>query len=184
MATHSSTLAWKILWTGEPGGLQSLGSHRVGHDWATSLSSLHLLHTLSLEKEMAPHSSTLAWKIPWAGEPGGLQSMGSQRVGHDWSDWARTHARIPLEALCPELDLRYTCPSLHCCFLILYKFQVCCILHFISSWLWCFSLVHLNMLIVWLFNGSLAAHSVPVYLDFVFSCLFWSVSFWRFGWPS
>ena len=37
-----------------------------------------------LEKEMAPHSSTLAWKIPWTEEPGRLQSMGSQRVGHDW----------------------------------------------------------------------------------------------------
>ena len=37
------------------------------------------------EKAMAPHSSTLAWKIPWTGEPGGLQSMGSQRVGHDWA---------------------------------------------------------------------------------------------------
>ena len=36
-----------------------------------------------LEKEMATHSSTLAWKIPWTEEPGGLQSMGSQRVGHD-----------------------------------------------------------------------------------------------------
>ena len=36
-----------------------------------------------LEKEMAPHSSTLAWKIPWTEEPGRLQSMGSQRVGHD-----------------------------------------------------------------------------------------------------
>ena len=36
-----------------------------------------------LEKEMAPHSSTLAWKIPWTEEPGGLQSMGLQRVGHD-----------------------------------------------------------------------------------------------------
>ena len=35
------------------------------------------------EKAMAPHSSTLAWKIPWMEEPGGLQSMGSQRVGHD-----------------------------------------------------------------------------------------------------
>ena len=34
---------------------------------------------------MAPHSSTLAWKIPWAEEPSGLQSMGSQRVGHDWT---------------------------------------------------------------------------------------------------
>ena len=36
-----------------------------------------------LEKEMAIHSSILAWKIPWMGEPGGLQSMGSQKVGHD-----------------------------------------------------------------------------------------------------
>ena len=36
-----------------------------------------------LEKAMAPHSSTLAWKIPWTEEPGRLQSMGSQRVGHD-----------------------------------------------------------------------------------------------------
>ena len=38
----------------------------------------------SLEKAMAPHSSTLAWKIPWTEEPGRLQSMGLQRVGHDW----------------------------------------------------------------------------------------------------
>ena len=38
-----------------------------------------------LEKAMAPHSSTLAWKIPWMEEPGGLQSMGSQRVGHNWA---------------------------------------------------------------------------------------------------
>ena len=38
-----------------------------------------------LEKEMATYSSTLAWKIPWTEEPGGLQSMGSQRVGHDWA---------------------------------------------------------------------------------------------------
>ena len=37
----------------------------------------------SLEKEMATHSSTLAWKIPWMEEPGALQSIGSQRVGHD-----------------------------------------------------------------------------------------------------
>ena len=37
-----------------------------------------------LEKEMATHCSTPAWKIPWMEEPGGLQSMGSQRVGHDW----------------------------------------------------------------------------------------------------
>jgi len=41
--------------------------------------------TRLLEKAMAPHSSTLAWKIPWTEEPGRLQSMGSLRVGHDWA---------------------------------------------------------------------------------------------------
>jgi len=49
--------------------LQSTGSRRVGHDWATEQ-----------EKAMAPHSSTLAWKIPWMEEPGRLQSMGLIRV--------------------------------------------------------------------------------------------------------
>ena len=39
----------------------------------------------SLEKGMATHSSVLAWRIPWTEEPGGLQSMGSQRVGQDWA---------------------------------------------------------------------------------------------------
>ena len=41
-----------------------------------------------LEKGMATHSSILAWRIPWTEEPGGLQSMGSQRVGHDRSGLA------------------------------------------------------------------------------------------------
>ena len=39
----------------------------------------------TLEEEMATHSSILAWKIPWTEEPGGLQSMGSQRAGHNWA---------------------------------------------------------------------------------------------------
>jgi len=43
-------------------------------------------HFHALEKEMATHSSVLAWRIPGTGEPGGLPSMGSHRVGHDWSD--------------------------------------------------------------------------------------------------
>ena len=44
MAPHSSTLAWKIPWMEEPGGLQSMGSLRVGHDWATSLSLFTVMH--------------------------------------------------------------------------------------------------------------------------------------------
>ena len=45
-------------------------------------------HFHALEKEMATHSSVLAWRIPGMGEPGGLPSLGSHRVGHDWSDLA------------------------------------------------------------------------------------------------
>ena len=87
MATHSSTLAWKIPWTKDPSGLQSMGSLGVGHDWATSL-SLFTFHFHALEKEVATHSSVRAWRIPGTGEPGGLPSMGSHRVGHDRSDLA------------------------------------------------------------------------------------------------
>ena len=49
--------------------------------WETQVQSLGLEDPL--EKEMAPHSSTLAWRIPWREEPGRLQSIGSQRVRHD-----------------------------------------------------------------------------------------------------
>ena len=82
MAPHSSTLAWKILWTEEPGGPQSMGLLRVGHDSATSL-SLFTFHFHALEKEMATHSSVPVWRIPGMGEPGGLLSVGSHRVRHD-----------------------------------------------------------------------------------------------------
>ena len=87
MAPHSSTLAWKIPRTDEAGGLQSMGSLRVGHDWVTFTFHFHVL-----EKDMATHSSALAWRIPGMGEPGGLSSMGSHRVRHDWSDLAAVAA--------------------------------------------------------------------------------------------
>ena len=55
----------------------------------TRLSDFTLtFHFHALEEEMATHSSVLAWRIPWTEEPGGLLSMGSHRVGHDWSDLA------------------------------------------------------------------------------------------------
>ena len=87
MAPHSSILAWKIPWMEEPGRLQSMGSLRVGHDWATPLSLYCFLH----------------WRSKWQptpvflpGESQGwgslLESMGSHRVGHDWSDLAAAAA--------------------------------------------------------------------------------------------
>ena len=69
----------KIPWMEEPGWLQSIGSLRVGHDGVTSF----IFHFHALEKEMATHSSVLAWRIPGMGEPGGLPSMGLHRVRHD-----------------------------------------------------------------------------------------------------
>ena len=79
MAPHSSTVAWKILWAEEPGGLQSMGSLRV-----TRLSAFTFtFHFHALETEMATHSSVLAWRIPGMGEPDGLPSMGLHRVRHD-----------------------------------------------------------------------------------------------------
>ena len=51
-------------------------------------------HFHALEKEMATHSSVLAWRIPETGEPGGLLSIGSHRVGHDWSDLAAAAAAM------------------------------------------------------------------------------------------
>ena len=83
MATHSSTLAWKIPWTEEPGRLQSMGSLRVGLSNFTFTFPFH-----ALEKEMATHSSVLVWSIPGMAEPGGLLSMASHRVRHDSSDLA------------------------------------------------------------------------------------------------
>ena len=78
MAPHSSTLAWKIPWTEEPGGLQSMGSWRVGHDWATSLSLFTFMH----------------WRRKWQPTPvflpGESQGQGSlvgcRLCGHTESD--------------------------------------------------------------------------------------------------
>ena len=84
MATHSSILAWEIPWVEEPGRLQSMGSLRVGHDWATSLSLFTFtFHFHALEKEMATHSSVLAWRIPGRGSLVGCRLWG-RTVGHDW----------------------------------------------------------------------------------------------------
>ena len=85
MAPHSSTLAWKIPWTEEPGGLPV---HGVDKSWTWLSDFTFTFHFHALEKEMATHSSVLAWRIPGTGEPSGLPSMWSHRVGHDWSNLA------------------------------------------------------------------------------------------------
>ena len=79
MAPHSSTLAWKIPWTEEPGGLQSMGREE-----SDTTERLHFHFSLSCigEGNGNPLQCNLAWRIPGTGEPGGLPSRGSHRVGH------------------------------------------------------------------------------------------------------
>ena len=89
--------SWKDQWRPTP--YSCLENPRDGGAWwaavngvaksRTRLSDFTFpFHFHALEKEMAAHSSVLAWRIPGTGEPGGLLSMGSHRVGHDWSDLA------------------------------------------------------------------------------------------------
>ena len=76
-----------IYWVGQ-GVHPGLSVRCRGKTWMNILPNLIFrIYTFlsNLEEAMAPHSSTLAWKIPWTEEPGRLQSMGSLRVGHDWA---------------------------------------------------------------------------------------------------
>ena len=73
-------------------GRSSLYIVKFTFDLWYALKSFTQTYDFASEKAMAAHSSVLAWKIPWMREPGGLPSMGSHRVGHDWSDLAAAAA--------------------------------------------------------------------------------------------
>ena len=84
---HSKRQRWRRQWHPTPVLLpgESHGQRSPGAKSQARLSEFTFtFHCHALEKETATHSSIHAWKIPWIEEPGGLQSMGSQRVGHDW----------------------------------------------------------------------------------------------------
>ena len=85
MATHSSTLAWQIPWTEEPGRLQSKGSLGVRHDWVTSLSLFTFMHW---RRKWQPTPVFLPGESQGWRSLGWLKSMVSHRDGHDWSDLA------------------------------------------------------------------------------------------------
>ena len=80
MAPHSSTLAWK---NPMDGGAWWAAVHGVAKSQTPLSDFTFTFHFHVLEKEMATHSSVLAWRIPGTGKPGGLTSMGLHRVGHD-----------------------------------------------------------------------------------------------------
>ena len=77
---HGTPLQYSCLEDPMDGGAWRAAVHGV----AKSQTWLSNFHFHALEKEMATHSSVLAWRIPGKGEPGGLPSMGSHRVGHNW----------------------------------------------------------------------------------------------------
>ena len=91
MATHSSSLAWKIPWTDEPGRLHAV--HGLTKSRIRLSDFTFTFHIHALEKEMATHVSVHAWRISGMAESGGLPSMGSHRVGHDWSNLASASIR-------------------------------------------------------------------------------------------
>ena len=80
MAPHSSTLAWKIPWTEEPG---KVALHGVAQSRTQLSDFTFTFYFHALEKEMDIHSRVLTWRIPGTGKPRGLLSMGLHRVGHD-----------------------------------------------------------------------------------------------------
>ena len=85
---NGTPLQYSCLENPMDGGARWAAVHGVAKSRTWLNNFAFTFHFHALEKEMATHSSVLAWRIPGTGEPGGLLSMGSHRVGHDWSDLA------------------------------------------------------------------------------------------------
>ena len=82
---NGTPLQYSCLENPMDGGAWKAAVHGVAKSQTRLSNFTFTFHFHALEKAMAPHLSTLAWKIPWMEEPGRLQSMGSLRVGHDWA---------------------------------------------------------------------------------------------------
>ena len=85
------------------GGAWWASVHGVMKSWTRLSDFTFTFHFHTLDKEMATHSSVLAWRIPGTGEPGGLPSMGSHRVRHDWSDLAAAAATHKYTHVIPHI---------------------------------------------------------------------------------
>ena len=85
---NGNPLQYSCLENPMGGGPWKAAVHGVAKSWTRLSDFTFTFHCHALEKEMASHSSVLAWRIRGTAEPGGLPSMGSYRVGHDWSDTA------------------------------------------------------------------------------------------------
>ena len=99
---NGTLLQYSCLESPMDGGAWWAAVHGVSKSRAQLSDLSFTFHFHALEKAMAPHSSVLAWRIPGMGEPGGLPSMGSHRVGHDGSDLA-AEAAWPCESVLERL---------------------------------------------------------------------------------
>ena len=88
---NDNQLQYSCLENPMDGGAWWAAVHGVAESRTRLRDFTFTFHFPALEKEMATHSSVVAWRIPGTGEPGGLPSMGLHRVGHDWSDLAGKH---------------------------------------------------------------------------------------------
>ena len=89
---NGTPLQYSCLENPMDGGAWLAAVHRVAKSWTRLSDFTFTFHFHALQKEMATHSSVLAWRIPGTGEPGGLRSVGSHRVVHDWSNLAAAAA--------------------------------------------------------------------------------------------
>ena len=116
LSTHSSTLAWKIPWMEEPGRLQSMGSLRVGHDWATSLSLFTFMHW---RRKWQPTPVFLpgesqGWGAWWAA----IYEVAQNRTRLKWFSSSSSSSRIHLSTLCFSL-INIALGSFQVCFTML-----------------------------------------------------------------
>ena len=95
---NGTPLQYSCLENPMGGGAWWAAVHGVAKNQSRLSGFTFTFHFHALEKDMATHPSVLAWRIPGTGEPGGLPSLGSHRVGHDWSDLAAA-AAVPLQDL-------------------------------------------------------------------------------------
>ena len=93
---NGNPLQYSCLANPMDGGAWWAAVRAVAKSWTGLNDFTFIFHFHALEKEMATHSSVLAWRIPGTGEPGGLPSMGWHRVGHNWNDLAAAAAAIPM----------------------------------------------------------------------------------------
>ena len=104
---NGTPLQYSCLENPMDGGAWKAAVHGVAEGRTRLNNFTSTFHFHALEKEMATHSSVLDWRIPGTGEPGGLPSVGSRRVGHDWSDLAAEAAVAKLKYDVFSLTARY-----------------------------------------------------------------------------